>query len=181
MKALNAKYASQRQISLAVESLDVASPNQPDQQDDFSDVCLNLEYLDNGSDDEKVAKHSKENSRRDSSTQDESYYGFDSESRQSPLGNVDCSQDFFPQGNLFGGLPAINFTAVDFKPSAEPFSFSQASAENEYSDSEVLDNLASFCFDQAGNRMLQRKIETSANPQFVRHLIRRLMPIFMDV
>ena len=127
------------------------------------------------------AKQSKDNSRRNSSTQDESYYGFDSESRQSPLGNEDSAQDFFPQGNLFGGLPAIKFTAVDFKPSAEPFNFSQASAEVDYSDSEVLDNLASFCFDQAGNRMLQRKIETSTDPQFVRHLISRLMPLFMDV
>jgi hypothetical protein len=54
-------------------------------------------------------------------------------------------------------------------------------SEFDYPEAEVLKYLASFCFDQTGCRMIQRKMDVSTDENFVRKLVQRLLPIFIEV
>jgi hypothetical protein len=54
-------------------------------------------------------------------------------------------------------------------------------AEFDLPEAEILARLESFCYDQVGCRMVQRKMDTSLDKTFVRSLIQRLMPNFIEV
>ena len=50
-----------------------------------------------------------------------------------------------------------------------------------YTEAEVVKYLEYFCYDQSGCRMIQRMMDETKDQTFIRAVIKKLMPIFLEV
>lgn len=160
------------------------------------EVCLNaLAYLDSGSDSEEC-KPRLSDGRQQDSTQDES--SFMSAADSEPMKSESLCRSSFPfvpqPGQVFhpNGSFVTSYSEFGFQPSFVP-SFSEMAVEFRPSviakkelakgEQDVLDRLRTLCFDQAGCRMLQKKLEDvrPGESAFVSSLVSGMLPFFAKV